>query len=116
MDNKIIFLLVVLAFIIYNSQSYFTPISYQQIGNQQIGNQQIGNQQIGNQQIGNQQIGIYTNEPIINSPKSCDFKNEYRVYPSGKVPGIYLGLSQREKDTLFKKFVEYQQPIELEGN
>jgi hypothetical protein len=95
MDNKIIFLLVVLAFIIYNSRSNFAPVS--------------------NQPVIFSPVSTYTNEPSENMLKSCDFKNEYRVYPSGKVPGSYLGLSQREKDILFKRFVEYKLP-DLEGN
>ncbi len=38
---------------------------------------------------------------------SCDYKQENRPYPSGKVPGSYLGLSQGEKDNLLIKFMEY---------
>jgi hypothetical protein len=84
MDNKIILLLVVLAFIIYNSRSNFAPVS------------------------------TYTNEPSENQPPSCDFKKEYRIYPSGRVPGSYLGLSERERATLFKRFVEYPETPSFE--
>ena len=38
---------------------------------------------------------------------SCDFNNEERVYPSGNIPGSYLGLNPSEKEMLLKKFIEY---------
>ena len=47
----------------------------------------------------------YTNNGT-NIP-SCDFNNEERVYPSGNIPGSYLGLNPSEKEMLLKKFIEY---------
>jgi len=49
-------------------------------------------------------------EPSYSTPKSCDFTDEFRPYPSGAVPGSYLGLSEQEKQTALKRFVEYKQP------
>lgn len=40
---------------------------------------------------------------------SCDFNNEERAYPSGNVPGSYLGLNPSEKEMLLKKFIEYKE-------
>ena len=45
------------------------------------------------------------------SPKSCDYQENYRPYPSGKVPGSYLGLSEQEKDMLLMKFLNYNGTI-----
>ena len=50
---------------------------------------------------------VYSNESI---PKSCDFTDESRPYPSGNVPGSYLGLSPQEKETLLIRFVDYKEP------
>jgi len=41
-----------------------------------------------------------------NTPSSCNFEKETRVFPSGKIPGSYLGLSSQELDTLLKRFVD----------
>ena len=43
-------------------------------------------------------------------PPSCNFEIENRPYPSGKIPGSYLGLSKQEQETLLKRFVEYKVP------
>ena len=48
---------------------------------------------------------VYNNE---DEPKSCDFNKETRPYPSGHVPGSYLGLSPAETKTLLMKFIEYK--------
>ena len=50
---------------------------------------------------------VYSNE---STPKSCDFTDQTRPYPSGNVPGSYLGLSPQEKQTLLIRFVDYKQP------
>ena len=50
---------------------------------------------------------VYSNE---STPKSCDFTNESRPYPSGNVPGSYLGLSPQEKEMLLIRFVDYKEP------
>jgi hypothetical protein len=39
---------------------------------------------------------------------SCNFNYENRVYPSGNIPGSYLGLNSSEKEMLLKKFIEYK--------
>jgi hypothetical protein len=39
---------------------------------------------------------------------SCDFNYQNRVYPSGNIPGSYLGLNSSEKEMLLKKFIEYK--------
>ena len=41
-----------------------------------------------------------------NLPSNCNTSEE-RPYPSGKVPGSYLGLSQAEHDMLLIKFMDY---------
>ena len=39
---------------------------------------------------------------------SCNYTvNERRPYPSGKIPGSYLGLSPSEKEMLIVKFMDY---------
>lgn len=48
---------------------------------------------------------VYNNE---DEPKSCDFKTDTRPYPSGNLPGSYLGLSLAETKTLLMKFIEYK--------
>jgi hypothetical protein len=48
---------------------------------------------------------VYNNE---DEPKSCDFKTETRPYPSGNLPGSYLGLSPAETNTLLMKFIDYK--------
>jgi len=48
---------------------------------------------------------VYTNDSLT---PSCDFTHENRIYPSGNIPGSYLGLSNSEKNLLFTRFVEYQ--------
>ena len=35
--------------------------------------------------------------------QGCSMEN--RVYPSGKIPGSYLGLTQAERDNLLKLFI-----------
>ena len=45
---------------------------------------------------------VYNN---VSEPKSCDFEKETRPYPSGKVPGSYLGLTKEEQEMLLIKFV-----------
>lgn len=40
-------------------------------------------------------------------PPACNYTLESRPYPSGKVPGSYLGLSPQEKKMLLIKFLEY---------
>ena len=42
----------------------------------------------------------------VYSPASCNYNVDNRPYPSGKVPGSYLGLSEQEKQTALLKFVE----------
>jgi len=42
------------------------------------------------------------------STPSCNFTIEERVYPSGNIPGSYLGLNPSEKNMLLKKFIEYK--------
>ena len=37
---------------------------------------------------------------------SCNYQEQTRVYPSGKIPASYLSLSPQERDTLLKRFVE----------
>ena len=44
-------------------------------------------------------------------PPSCDYNAQNRVYPSGKVPGSYLGLSNQEKENLLVRFLEYNGSI-----
>ena len=39
-------------------------------------------------------------------PESCNFEKEMRIYPSGKVPASYLSLSDQERETLLKRFVD----------
>ena len=48
----------------------------------------------------------YTNNGT--STPSCDFSIEERIYPSGNIPGSYLGLNESEKITLLKKFIDYK--------
>jgi len=52
----------------------------------------------------------YTNQT---EPTSCDFATEERVFPSGRIPGSYLGLTEQEKQTLLIKFLEYNGSIDL---
>ena len=47
-------------------------------------------------------------------PTSCNFETENRPYPSGKIPGSYLGLSKQEQETLLKRFVDYKKPSDDE--
>ena len=47
---------------------------------------------------------VYNNQSI---PKGCDFEKEPRPYPSGHVPGSYLGLSRQEQESLLIKFLNY---------
>jgi hypothetical protein len=49
-----------------------------------------------------------TNYSNNGSIPSCDFNYENRVYPSGNIPGSYLGLNPSEKEMLLKKFIEYK--------
>jgi hypothetical protein len=81
MDKSILIVIAVFSFLIYNSsKSSF--------------NNDIAQQ-------------VYSNE---STPKSCDFTDEFRPYPSGHVPGSYLGLSPQEKETLLIRFVDYKEP------
>lgn len=41
------------------------------------------------------------------NPPGCNLSVEDRPYPSGKVPGSYLGLSRQEKEMLLIKFLDY---------
>ena len=40
-------------------------------------------------------------------PQSCNYSQEERPYPSGKVPGSYLGLTDSERKMLLLKFLDY---------
>jgi len=44
-------------------------------------------------------------------PPSCDYNTDRRAYPSGKVPGSYLGLSNQEQKNLLVRFLEYNGSI-----
>ena len=37
---------------------------------------------------------------------SAECTRENRAYPSGKVPGSYLGLTQAERDNLLRDFID----------
>ena len=39
-------------------------------------------------------------------PESCNYGEQMKVYPSGKVPASYLSLSDQERETLLKRFVD----------
>lgn len=41
------------------------------------------------------------------SPESCDLEDSTRIYPSGHVPGSYLGLTPQENETILLKFIDY---------
>jgi len=86
MDKSILFLsfVALASFLIYNSKDGFEATNL---------------------------MKVYSNESI---PRSCDFTNENRPYPSGKVPGSYLGLSPQERETLLKRFVDYKKPSDDE--
>jgi len=50
-------------------------------------------------------------------PDGCNYNKENRVYPSGNVPGSYLGLSRQEKEMLLPDFIkEKNDPFNEEGN
>jgi len=80
MDKSILIVIAVFSFLIYNSSKSSFKKDFQQ---------------------------VYSNE---SKPKSCDFTDEYRAYPTGKVPGSYLGLSPQEKEMLLIRFVDYKEP------
>ena len=42
----------------------------------------------------------------IDKKYECPDKSENRRFPSGHVPGSYLGLSKEENDELLRKFVD----------
>ena len=45
-------------------------------------------------------------ERLLTDCYSCNQQSD-RQYPSGNIPGSYLGLNQPEKDELLLKFIEY---------
>jgi hypothetical protein len=36
----------------------------------------------------------------------CSFTKENRIYPSGNIPGSYLGLSPQEQEMLLPEFIK----------
>lgn len=48
------------------------------------------------------------------NPPGCNFKYEDRPFPSGRVPGSYLGLSKQEQQNLLIQFLEYNGTIPSE--
>ena len=52
----------------------------------------------------------------VYKPEDCSYVENNRVYPSGHVPGSYLGLSEQEKETLLKRFIEEKPDAFNESN
>jgi hypothetical protein len=50
-------------------------------------------------------------EVYSNQNQSCDLDISTRIYPSGNVPGSYLGLTPQERETLLIKFIDYKGEI-----
>jgi hypothetical protein len=48
--------------------------------------------------------------------ENCNFSKEDRVYPSGHVPGSYLGLSRQEKEMLLPDFIKEKPDAFNESN
>ena len=59
-----------------------------------------------------------TNQLLKNyEPDDCNYGVKEIVYPSGNVPGSYLGLSRQEKEMLLPDFIkEKNDPFNEEGN
>jgi len=51
-------------------------------------------------------MNVYSNEK---EPQSCNYSQEDRIYPSGNIPGSYLGLSPSEDKMLLERYVLFQQ-------
>ena len=51
----------------------------------------------------------YSNEK---EPQSCNYTQEDRTYPSGKVPGSYLVLTPSERKMLLLRFLDYNGSLE----
>ncbi len=43
---------------------------------------------------------------ITDTYSGCDYKSNSLPFPSGNLPGSYLGLSSKEKDELLRRFIE----------
>jgi len=54
----------------------------------------------------NLNISGFTNISDLLNQNYKECNRENRVYPSGKVPGSYLGLTKAEKDNIFQSYVE----------
>jgi len=52
----------------------------------------------------------------VYKPEDCSYVENNRVYPSGHVPGSYLGLSEQEKETLLKRFIDEKPDAFNESN
>jgi hypothetical protein len=52
----------------------------------------------------------------VYKPNNCSYVEDNRVYPSGNVPGSYLGLSEQEKETILKRFIEEKPDAFNESN
>jgi hypothetical protein len=52
----------------------------------------------------------------VYKPEDCSYVENNRVYPSGHVPGSYLGLSEQEKEYLLKRFIDEKPDAFNESN
>jgi hypothetical protein len=94
MDTKIILILAAISvFVICTTQSNFGNVNGPAPGNPE-----------GNASV----------QGIDDVYKNCSFTYENRPFPSGNIPGSYLGLSTQERATLLKRFVEYKNEEDLD--
>jgi len=54
----------------------------------------------------NLNISPFTNITDLLNQNYKECNRENRIYPSGHVPGSYLGLTKAEKDNIFQSYVE----------